>query len=180
MINRLALLAILFLITPSLSASEFNLDVDQDGRTEPLTDGLLIIRHLFGFTGADLTSGAIGLNAERSNADLVSIYISENKLSLDVDGDGKSEALSDGLLIIRSLFGFANDSLISGAIAPSATRKTADSIEQYLKKIRDTDSDGFLDSVDAFASDSAEWCDVDIDGIGDNADPDVFGTTKVH
>ena len=179
MINRLAFLSILFIFAPPLSASDFNLDVDQDGRTAPLTDGLLIIRHLFGFTGGALTLGAIGLNAERSNADLISIYLSENNLSLDVDGDGKSEALSDGLLIIRSLFGFANDSLISGAIAPSATRKTADSIEQYLKKIRDTDSDGFLDSVDAFASDSTEWCDVDVDGIGDNADPDVFGTTKV-
>ena len=89
--NRLALLAILFLITPSLSASEFNLDVDQDGRTEPLTDGLLIIRHLFGFTGAALTSGAIGLNAERSNADLVSIYLSENKLSLMSTVTGKAK-----------------------------------------------------------------------------------------
>ena len=27
---------------------------------QPLTDGLLVLRHLFGFTGATLTGGALG------------------------------------------------------------------------------------------------------------------------
>ena len=36
-----------------------NLDVDGDGEVEPLTDGLLILRNRFGFTGATLVAGAV-------------------------------------------------------------------------------------------------------------------------
>ena len=31
--------------------ASFDLDIDDDGKTEALTDGLLVIRHLFGFSG---------------------------------------------------------------------------------------------------------------------------------
>jgi len=36
----------------------------------------------------------------------------------------------------------------------------------------DTDGDGILDGADVFPEDPAEWGDNDLDGIGDNADPD--------
>ncbi len=36
------------------------LDVDGDGALAPLTDGLLLLRYLFGFSGATLTTGALG------------------------------------------------------------------------------------------------------------------------
>ena len=45
----------------------FTLDVDANGKTEPLTDGLLIIRHLFGFEDDTLTTNAIGADAQRSD-----------------------------------------------------------------------------------------------------------------
>ena len=35
------------------------LDIDGNGATTPLTDGLLVLRFLFGFSGATLTSGAV-------------------------------------------------------------------------------------------------------------------------
>ena len=35
---------------------------------------------------------------------------------------------------------------------------------------KDTDGDGYIDSVDVFPNDSTEWQDTDGDGIGDNAD----------
>ena len=31
--------------------TEFRFDVDQDGQSDALVDGLLVLRHLFGFTG---------------------------------------------------------------------------------------------------------------------------------
>ena len=37
------------------------LDVDGNGATAPLTDGLLVLRFLFGFTGSTLTAGAVDL-----------------------------------------------------------------------------------------------------------------------
>jgi hypothetical protein len=36
--------------------------------------------------------------------------------------------------------------------------------------VTDTDGDGYIDSVDAFPSDSTEWKDSDGDGVGDNID----------
>jgi len=35
-------------------------DLDGDGLHQPLTDGLLLLRLLFGFTGEVLTQGALG------------------------------------------------------------------------------------------------------------------------
>ena len=42
---------LLFLLGLSVFAqASFDLDIDDDGKTEALTDGLLVIRHLFGFS----------------------------------------------------------------------------------------------------------------------------------
>ena len=54
-------------------------------------------------------------------------------LSIDVDGDGYVEPLTDGLLIIRYLLGFSGDSLIDGAVGGDATRTTPTEIEDYIK-----------------------------------------------
>jgi hypothetical protein len=44
-----------------------NLDVDANGEARTLTDGVLIIRYLFGVTGARLTDGALGTSALRTD-----------------------------------------------------------------------------------------------------------------
>ena len=54
-------------------------------------------------------------------------------LSIDVDGDGYVEPLTDGLLIIRYLLGFSGDSLIDGAVGGDATRTTPAEIEDYIR-----------------------------------------------
>ena len=41
------------------------LDVDGNGQLDALTDGLLIMRYLFGLRGGALTDGAIGIGATR-------------------------------------------------------------------------------------------------------------------
>ncbi len=43
----------------------------------------------------------------------------------DVDGNGEKEALTDGLLLIRYLFGFRNDSLIANAIGIRANTSSS-------------------------------------------------------
>jgi len=55
-------------------------------------------------------------------------------LELDIDGDGDSKPLTDGLLLIRYLFGFSGDSLISGAIGSGAERDTAEKVEAYIQE----------------------------------------------
>jgi hypothetical protein len=39
----------------------------------------------------------------------------------------------------------------------------------------DSDGDGYDDSIDKFPADPTEWFDTDLDGIGNNTDPDVDG-----
>ena len=49
-------------------------------------------------------------------SEAIASYLTDADSQLDIDGDGESKPLTDGLLLIRYLFGFSGDSLISGAI----------------------------------------------------------------
>jgi hypothetical protein len=98
-----------------------------------LTDGLLVIRHLFGFSGDALTSGAVAGLADRASSEGITSYLTDADAELDIDGDGESKPLTDGLLLIRYLFGFRGDALISGAIGSDAERDTAEAVEAHIK-----------------------------------------------
>ena len=158
----------------------FDFDIDLDGETAALTDGLLVLRHLFGFSGATLTEGAVTSSATRSDADTIASYLDTNKGHFDIDGDGSTEALTDGLLLLRYLFGFGGATLIEGAVGTDATRTTADEIKTYFDArielfTGDIDGDGVSDSQDAFPLNDSEAFDTDGDGIGNNADTDDDG-----
>ena len=112
----------------------FSFDVDESLQAQPLTDGLLVIRHLFGFSGDSLISGAVSGEAGRDSSEAIAGYLTDADSQLDIDGDGESKPLTDGLLLIRYLFGFSGDSLISGAIGDGAERDTAEEVEAYIKE----------------------------------------------
>ena len=112
----------------------FSFDVDENLEAQPLTDGLLVIRHLFGFSGDSLTSGAVAGEANRDSSEAITGYLIDAVSELDIDGDGESKPLTDGLLLIRYLFGFSGDSLISGAIGSGAERDTAEEVEAYIRE----------------------------------------------
>jgi hypothetical protein len=48
---------------------------------------------------------------------------------------GTADALTDGLLIIRYLFGLRGPSLVAGAVDPAGTRNTAEVIEPYINAL---------------------------------------------
>jgi hypothetical protein len=52
--------------------------------------------------------------------------------TVDVDGNGSAAPLTDGLLVLRYLFGFRGATLITGAVAGDCTRCTAPQIEAFL------------------------------------------------
>lgn len=111
------------------------LDVDASitaSKYDALTDGLLIIRYLFGLTGPSLTSGALGGTAARSDPAAIKTYLDTFRPALDIDGNGTADALTDGLLILRYMFGLRGSPLIAGAVDPLGTRTTAPAIEAYL------------------------------------------------
>ena len=111
-----------------------NLDIDGNGDTDALTDGLLALKYLFGSRGDALINNSIGPNAERTTATAIVSYLDEARSTmLDVDGNGSADALTDGLSIVRYLFGFTGEALISGAIGDNATRTNASDIFNYLQ-----------------------------------------------
>lgn len=111
------------------------LDIDNDGSTQALTDGLLVVRSLFGFTGQSLVQGAVSGSCQRCGATEIQSYIEGLTPDLDCDGDGMVEALTDGLLVMRYLFGFRGSSLTQGALGSSCTRCSAASIEAYIQEL---------------------------------------------
>ena len=117
----------------SCPSCAFSFDVDESQAAQPLTDGLLVIRHLFGFSGDALTAGAIADLAGRGSSEGITGYLTDADAELDIDGNGKSEPLTDGLLLIRYLFGFSGEALIAGAIGSGAERDTAAAVEAYIQ-----------------------------------------------
>ncbi len=89
-------------------------------RYDPGTDGILLLRYLFGYTGTALTSGALGSLASRDAAQIVT-HLNAHRTLLDVDADGNVYAHTDGLLILRYLLGLRDDALTLGARAGSLT-----------------------------------------------------------
>jgi hypothetical protein len=113
------------------------LDIDGDGEVVALTDGLLALRWMFDFTGAVLIAGAVdGSDCTRCTAPSVDSYLASIESLLDIDDDGQVEPLTDGLLVLRWLFGFTGSTLVSGAVDPvNCGRCNAAAIEPYLATI---------------------------------------------
>ncbi|PNJ93340.1 hypothetical protein CEP14_13785, partial [Cylindrospermopsis raciborskii C04] len=119
----------------------WTLDVDGNYTSDALSDGIIIMRYLFGnFPGDALTRNAIAPNATRTSSE-IRTYLGEAGSILDIDGDGKVTPLSDGIMAVRYLFGgtFTGNALINGAISPNATRNLSQ-IESYLASISGTSS----------------------------------------
>ncbi|MDA7591476.1 DUF1588 domain-containing protein, partial [Pseudomonadales bacterium] len=128
---------------PAASRSEsVSLDIDGDGQATALTDGLLIIRYLFGFSGTALVAGALGSDAAVTTADAIVARLDSRKAAFDIDGDGSTLPLTDGLLIIRYLFGFQGAALVAGAVGDSAVRTDATTLVNFLDALESGTSDG--------------------------------------
>ena len=125
------LIALALLGGPSVRAID-TFDIDGDGTKDALTDGLLVLRHLFGFSGTTLTEGAIAGDASRSTASEIESYLQTNSVYLDIDDDGTTDALTDGLLLLRYLFGFTGQTLTEGAVSETASRASATEIGSYI------------------------------------------------
>ena len=115
-----------------------NADTDDDG------DGVADSSDAFPLDpteSIDTDLDGIGNNADNDDdgdgvLDSVDLYPLDasktNEQLLDIDGNGKVDALTDGLVILRYVFGLRGDVLIGGVVASDATRTSAEEIEAYL------------------------------------------------
>ncbi|WP_254172985.1 pre-peptidase C-terminal domain-containing protein [Planktothrix pseudagardhii] len=110
------------------------LDIDGNGVADALTDGVITLSSLFGFTGDSLTEGKVASDGQRIYADEITNYLEQAQTNmLDVDGNGTPDALTDGVIQLAYLFGFRGDQLANPAyIGTGATRTTGEQLANYL------------------------------------------------
>jgi hypothetical protein len=113
------------------------IDIDGNSRYDALTDGLMILRYLFDLRGESLTSGALGIGASRVTPEDILSFLNNVRPLLDADGNGQADALTDGIILIRYMFGLQGAALTNSAIGPNATRG-AGQIETYIESVTPT------------------------------------------
>jgi Hydrazine synthase alpha subunit middle domain len=116
-------------------APALRFDIDGNGSCNADTDGLLVARYLSGVRGTALVSGlAFDSVASRRNPAAIETYLAELSNELDIDGDGRAAALTDGLLFQRytkDRTGIALTSNARGRTVSSGGRSD-DAIKAYL------------------------------------------------
>ena len=80
--------------------------------------------HLLGYRDNALIDGAISPSAQR-NASQIAQHINDTLTRFDVDGDGQTLALTDGVMILRRLLGITQLAAITQGVKNSA-RSDAD------------------------------------------------------
>ncbi|MFP4692865.1 MAG: SBBP repeat-containing protein [Halothece sp.] len=118
-----------------INFDQYTYDIDGDGEINALTDGRLILRHLFGLDGEELIAGdVIGNGAIRNTAADIELFLEQGRQAFDLDGNGTAKPLTDGILLNRLMAGFTGEDLIENAIAPDATRTTAEEILNFINE----------------------------------------------
>ncbi|MDG1749979.1 MAG: M12 family metallo-peptidase [Porticoccaceae bacterium] len=112
-----------------------SLDIDGNEDYDALTDGLLLLRGMFGLDGSALVTGTIASDAAYTESVDIEARIETLGDLADIDGNGDIDALTDGLLTLRYLFGLQGDTLINGVVADDATRTTSEEIEAHLETL---------------------------------------------
>ena len=115
-----------------LYPSEGSWDFDNDGVADALTDGLLLLRYAFGLTGDALVASAISESSPLTPEQVEANVAASTASFADIDDSGNVDALTDGLLLLRYLFGLSGDALIASAVAENANRANAVDIEAYI------------------------------------------------
>ncbi|MDG1818256.1 MAG: hypothetical protein P8H31_00330 [Porticoccaceae bacterium] len=113
----------------------YTIDIDGNNQYDALSDGLLLLRALFGLEGQSLTAGAISPDAVYTESSEIKSRIDSLGDLADIDGNGTVNALTDGLLTLRYLLGLEGDTLINGVIEIDAIRKSASEIEAHIKTL---------------------------------------------
>ena len=111
------------------------IDIDGNEKFDALTDGLLLLRSMFELSGGPLITGVVADDAVYTSSSDIETRITALGDRIDIDDDGRIDALTDGLLILRYLFELSGDALTADVISDGAQRASAVDIESYLLKL---------------------------------------------
>ena len=107
-------------------------DFDQSGNADALTDGLLLLRYAFGLRGDTLIAEAVAQSSTMTSQEIENAIQNSSQIT-DIDADGSVDALTDGLLLLRYLFGLRDSNLVAGVVSESATRSSEATIMQHIE-----------------------------------------------
>jgi len=111
------------------------LDIDGNHSYDALADGLITIRYMFGLIGNPMIAGALGPGASRVDPAQIQQFLDKVKPLMDIDANGQTDALTDGIMILRYLFGLRGSALTNGAIGAGAMRTVPADIEAYIASL---------------------------------------------
>jgi hypothetical protein len=100
---------------------------------------------MFGLNNAALTDGVIGSGAVNTTSGAIDSRLTSLGSRVDIDSDGDVDALTDGLLILRYLFGLRGDSLIAGVLSDGSDRSRVNQIEEYMATLSGVGTIGLID-----------------------------------
>lgn len=88
------------------------IDIDGNQSISATTDGLMILRAMLGLSGTTVTSGATVAGAPRTSWAQIAPYV--HLAALNLDGTGNANAATDGVLLLRAMFGLTGTAVTNG------------------------------------------------------------------
>ena len=95
------------------------LDLDGSNSISALTDGLMLLRAMLGLTDTAVTNGATALGAPRTTWAQIQPFV--HLAALDIDGNGATSPASDGIMLLRAMFGLTGTAVTDGAAVGGRT-----------------------------------------------------------
>ena len=96
------------------------IDIDGNHTISATTDGLMLLRAMLGLTDTAVTQGATVPGAPRTTWAQIAPYV--HLAALNLDGSGNTSAATDGVLLLRAMFGLTGTAVTNGiTLAPGRT-----------------------------------------------------------
>ena len=95
------------------------LDIDGNQTISATTDGLMLLRAMLGLTGTSVTAGATAPGAPRTTWQQIAPFV--HLAALDIDGNGATAPASDGVMLLRAMFGLTGTAVTEGAVVGGRT-----------------------------------------------------------
>ena len=104
------------------------IDIDGNQTISATTDGLMLLRAMLGLTDTAVTQGATVPGAPRTTWAQIAPYV--HLAALNLDGSGNTSAATDGVLLLRAMFGLTGTAVTNGITLASG--RTWTDIRTYL------------------------------------------------
>ena len=96
------------------------IDIDGNQSISATTDGLMLLRAMLGLNDTAVTQGATVPGAPRTTWAQIAPYV--HLAALNLDGSGNTSAATDGVLLLRAMFGLTGTAVTNGiTLAPGRT-----------------------------------------------------------